>query len=586
MSFNKTYSSYVVIVGFLSLCVGHLCGQEFDAFIDYDPSTGHMSVDHIRDHRSAALEVRSLSAAFNPVASEWLSVFDSSSNNLRFVLRPSGVDTVDFGAMGPINADPAVLAADLCVTGARLAGGQVGDFALRVGAETWPTTCSFAGLPPAPVVPMVTPSSSGQTPSGPFFGNEQEYDAYIDYDPDTGNLSVDHIDSHRTTALEIESLSRAFTPVAFNWQSPYDVSSNEKRFALVLDGADELDLGRIGPIGADPAVLAADLCVRGARLSGGYVGTFAVRVGDNLWPASCSQAGLPSAPVAPALEPGGKVNFDEPFYLDYDSETGMLSVEALGRSTAGFTLSHDGRPFLPWRDRPDIFLAENLPTSLTVWAIEPFETMMLGEVIHPGTPAKELAASMCFHEQGRRGQGDSIFIRSNEELFSTACVRATDAKPLQVEEVLDYIVDPTADVGIVVDEGDQSLVVHVPNVPDGASQPLTRIELKSEVEIFRPGFQTDGTLDGVFDSLTSKSLVKDQPDGFGTVNFGPILLPGVTSDQVENLIQITGLLSGGQPIGSVDVVHWRTVPEPTAYGLLVVILLVGTRRGIVRPSCT
>ncbi|MCA9217554.1 MAG: hypothetical protein KDB27_31010, partial [Planctomycetales bacterium] len=125
------------------------------------------------------------------------------------------------------------------------------------------------------------------------------------------------------------------------------------------------------------------------------------------------------------------------------------------------------------------------------------------------------------------------------------------------------LVGDDVDVGVVVNPENGAFIVHVPDVPDGAVKPLTGIQIESSSPIFVPGAEHVGTLDGPFDSLTLTQLVKRDSRGFSTINFGPILRPGVGADEVESLIQVTGTFDGGAPIASFKIAEFKVVPEPT-----------------------
>ena len=146
---------------------------------------------------------------------------------------------------------------------------------------------------------------------------------------------------------------------------------------------------------------------------------------------------------------------------------------------------------------------------------------------------------------------------------------------------MNEIVDPTVDVGIVVAPENGALIVHVPEIPQGASQPLTQIEIQSTEPLFIPGAQNRETLDGIFDSLSATRLFKSDSSGFGTIDFGPILLPGVTTAQIDSLLEVSGVFADGDAVETAQVVELQFVPEPTTapvFWMTLAAWILGLRR--------
>ena len=143
--------------------------------------------------------------------------------------------------------------------------------------------------------------------------------------------------------------------------------------------------------------------------------------------------------------------------------------------------------------------------------------------------------------------------------------------------------DLDSDIGVFVDPDDGSLVVHVPSDPDGAFKPLTRLEISARSDVFLPRNKLAGTLEVASDLLTGSQLLKIDDNGFGTVNFGPILRHDVSASDLASVFSVSAMFDGGEVAGAVQFVSLATVPEPST-GLICLFsafLILSHRRLVV-----
>ena len=168
-----------------------------------------------------------------------------------------------------------------------------------------------------------------------------------------------------------------------------------------------------------------------------------------------------------------------------------------------------------------------------------------------------------------------MYVRSGDVVHAVTCGAPNDSVDLAAA------MDPDADIGVFVDPDGGHLVVHVPGEPDGAFRPLTRFEISADSEVFLPGNKLAGTLDGAADVLTESRLLKIDENGFGTVDFGPILRDGVSLTDLESVFSVSATFDGGEVASAVQFVNLAIVPEPSN-GLLMmlpaILLLVCRRR--------
>ena len=100
-------------------------------------------------------------------------------------------------------------------------------------------------------------------------------------------------------------------------------------------------------------------------------------------------------------------------------------------------------------------------------------------------------------------------------------------------------------------------------------------------DVFSPGNKLSGALDWKSDTLTASHLLKVDGNGFGSVDFGPILRDGVSLTDLESVFSVSATFDGGEVASAVQFVNLAIVPEPSN-GLLMmlpaILLLVCRRR--------
>ena len=72
--------------------------------------------------------------------------------------------------------------------------------------------------------------------------------------------------------------------------------------------------------------------------------------------------------------------------------------------------------------------------------------------------------------------------------------------------------------------------------------------------------------------MTALKLVKNDSNGFGTVDFGRILMPELATEQIESLLQVSGAFANGTSINSVQIVETRLVPESSSTSLFLLAM--------------
>ena len=394
--------------------------------------------------------------------------------------------------------------------------------------------------------------------------------SFLDYDPVTGSLGISGADdSSAFTTIEIVSPAGVFTRTSPAKNSIFDVYYDYKFFTLVNSGLPSgTDLGPIVADGLDPAELAANICVNGSFLGGGTIQPVAIRNDDSTW------AVAEACPTVP-----GRPHFIEPidFYLDYSSADGHLSIDSTGQPLSLIRLQGIGNERIFGDVRP-AFLTE--PTDsysfsqLTMTSINGFETFDLGtvlsnEIVAESPTVEQLASSLCYRatttELRKSGQ---LYIRS--EGSQTHAVSACGDRITIPQEAFDFLLDPTVDVGIVVDSED-NVIVHVPIQEDSAVAPLVELEIKATEDIFVPAAANSSIFSGPFDLINRNQIQLSNSNGLSTtLNLGPILHPDVDVNELDQLLSIEGTFLGG---AAVEKTAFVVVPEPGGPSIAVAGLL-------------
>ena len=410
----------------------------------------------------------------------------------------------------------------------------------------------------------------------------QEVSGYFDYDPATGSLTFDNLNPETpVNSFELFSTLGVYTGERPTPQSVFDTYQKHKFFTLSPKGLPTYDFGPLMAPGIDPAVLADDLCLTGSRLPSGPLENVELRVGDQTWP--IASPGVSKCPTVPYVERRTIEKID--LFLDYDAESGNLSLDSTDQPLGSIVLRLDRNPgnaeFIG--ERPDLVQNEVdfqdsltfRPEVLSYVKITGVESAYFGPVIAPSISPQELADQLCYRARNiEADEAGTLFVRSGGAAHEVSCKLLKKKPNQQVSaENLNKILDKTVDLGIVIDADEGTLAIHVPEQIDGASEPLTRLEISSTEPIFVPGTSAEGTLDGIFDSLTPTTLIKSDSSGFGTIDFGPILLGGLTVEEFESAVDVTGVFASGGGVNSIQVVGLHTVPEPSATVLFLLMTL-------------
>ncbi|MCA9217555.1 MAG: hypothetical protein KDB27_31015 [Planctomycetales bacterium] len=569
-SVNRFYFAVVALPFVASSSFAQVTG-----YLDYNPASGSLAfVDLAGDDPVTTMKIVSVDGVFTGTRPEASTPFDLFDKHRFFTITPNGLKAETFGPLMARGLNPNDLANDLCLEGTRTDPGaegisHLGNIALRAGNGTWPL--QIGNCPAVPVVPNVMPDSTI---------------SYLDYDPETGTLTFDdrRADDPVTT-IEIVSKQGVFTGARPSASTLFDIYEKHRFFTITPFGLKPDQFGPLMATGLDAEVLASDLCLDGSRTQANRgadsaLGNVDLRVGDGTWPIQIAQC--PAVPHVP------RVTIDPiDFYLDYDPATGALSVDSTSQRLNAIVLRTVQTPLFTG-NAPDLVddrdpLRETLifePRLFSFGDVKGYDTLDVGPIVPADADPKWLASVLCYRARtAEGGETGPLYLRTGGEIFPVSCdykVQAAQVTP----DVLDDIVSDDVDVGVVVEPDSGTLIVHVPEIPDGASKPLTRITIESDSPIFVPGAQLSGVLDGPFDILTEQRLLKKDSTGFSTVNFGPILRPDVEISEIERALHVSGSFLGGGLVQNSQVADLRSVPEPSAAGLVLVtaFLLLFSRR--------
>lgn len=281
MVFFRHSASLRLLIAFAVLFAAANHSNAQQGFLDYDPATGHLALDVMSTTNGfTTFRVRSRTSQF---------LLDSNTNALDggfdvykpgelFKLDPGAFYDIDFGEILTANLPVQDLAGDMCVIGSLSGGGAVNDVYVRSGGQIY-TICDPNANPlptPDQVIPPAPPKPTG--PAQPFF---------IDFNPGTGQLSVESPESIMTT-LEIVSSSGLFNGARpTSLEGPGDVFNPHKVFTLHNRGFQSVNLDNALSPGTTAEELASDLCYSGSVIQGGKLGELYVRADGEVHPVKC-----------------------------------------------------------------------------------------------------------------------------------------------------------------------------------------------------------------------------------------------------------------------------------------------------------
>ncbi|MCA9199376.1 MAG: PEP-CTERM sorting domain-containing protein [Planctomycetales bacterium] len=98
---------------------------------------------------------------------------------------------------------------------------------------------------------------------------------------------------------------------------------------------------------------------------------------------------------------------------------------------------------------------------------------------------------------------------------------------------------------------------------------VTTFELVASEELFVVDNKPTALLGGLFDVFTGVKLFKLDPAGYSDLDWGPVLKPGLTADELGAKLKLSGShLGGGALAGDL-----RVVPEPSSMVMIALGLL-------------
>ena len=426
------------------------------------------------------------------------------------------------------------------------------------------------------LVPVITLIAFANQSSG-------QVHAYLDYDPAFGSLAVDTVStSNAITTFELKSPDQFLIGVdPPTLDGLFDVYVPNRIFKLEPGGFFDIDFGPILSAGLAPQELAANLCVDGSVIQGGALTRVELRSGDGSFPVprQCSfDPDFNPNPVSPGPNPNPRPQLPQSsgssFFLDLDSASGLLAVNSPKSWITTLELTTTSELFMgPKPASLEGIFDVYAPNKIFHLQPNGFQTLDLENALASGVSAETLAREICYRGSG--GASGSLYVRTDGVVHPVAC--GAPAETIDLAAAM----DPNADIGVFIDPEGGNLVVQVPGDPDGAFKPLTHFEISANKDVFLSGNKISGTLDGSSDVLTETRLLKIDQNGFGTIDFGPIIHDGVSLGDLDNLdgvFRVTAIFDGGELVNSVQLVSFATVPEPsTALMLLVAVPLLFRR---------
>ncbi len=370
----------------------------------------------------------------------------------------------------------------------------------------------------------------------------------LSYDPDTGGLTIAPGEFHR---LEIASAGGLFT-------GPPSVAVTEffeGYLSVFPRSAEPLALGSVLPTGLTFDDLSQDLCVEAVRDYQQWnppVLYDVVRLNGQVLhaePVSCSRPPRVFPPFS-----GERTGI-----LQYESATGDLRLRSqtpitalnINSTSELFTGTAREGVFVSWIDvnRPDkLFKLENAGMV----------SLDYGPIMEPGLTNNEFLSDICI--SGAWLGGGYVDLDYAYPNAGTVPIPTCDgnSRPAEVEIKVEY---NTTNGEVAIRAAD----LLTPPVPPGAAAAeeamlMTTLDMRSSSGIFTGG--TTQNLDGPYDQQSPFRILKQDREGFASVNFGPILAKGLTQEFVEQDVTLDVTFFNRSTLRGVEVV---TVPEPSGF---------------------
>jgi hypothetical protein len=381
------------------------------------------------------------------------------------------------------------------------------------------------------------------------------------YDPETGSLtSVPTVDLLRVTSTQ--GLFTGFPTVGvFDFYEHF-------LFVRQWETVEPLEIGPVLATGLADDVLMQDLCVQAFSLSEDLHTQEpydVVRLNGQVLHSEAVQCLTPPREFPPFT--GERTGI-----LQYNSATGDLRLRSQTPITALEIKSKQA--IFTGTANEGVFIGMfdvNRPDKLALIRHSGLIETDFGPLVETGLSNNEFLADICVAGAWLGGG------------YATLDYAYPDAGTVPILPC-DGSAEPTeAEITIQYDVSDGELAISVADLLDlpaplGALEAeeallMTTLDLRSTSGIFS-GVPAQN-LDGPFDSQSAFRILKQDREGFASVNFGPVLAPGLTRDFVTQDVTVDVTFLGGSELAEIKV---ETVPEPNGCLLLWAALGVLLRR--------
>ena len=398
---------------------------------------------------------------------------------------------------------------------------------------------------------QASPALARVLPGG-LLGDQQ---ASVVYWSATGELATDAPADRQFSSINIDSRSGIFTgDPARNLGGSFDNDTNNNIFKATFGGSfASVSFGNVAQPLLDQQFLLEDLAVVGSLVQGGDLGPV-----DLVYFGSAANfnASLRSDVDMNSME----IDFGDVVWHDRVApirfEVSNLSGLGGGSLTASIDLV----------EVQAVRASEVFSTDLS-----PFTNLQPGE-------SRSFVASVDTSEKGR--------FRSDLLLPLANSADPYERELLEVH-LMATVVDPPvgAVVGVTASDGTLPALEYDPLT--GAlslktDEPLTAIHIQSASGIFT-GPTPEGLLEGDFDVHDANGIFKATfGDSFGTVQFGPIMQPGLSYEFLLKDLTVIGSRQRGGGLNNVFLI--TPLPEPPGVVLLAVgaLVIAWARRRIAR----
>ena len=371
----------------------------------------------------------------------------------------------------------------------------------------------------------------------------------LNYEPNPGNLSIDALGEPLTT-VQIQTASPIFTGTRpANLNNFFDVFDPFKIFKLDPVGFDTLDFGSVIEPATTAQRLADQFCVSGSLQAGGPITAASLMADQESFPVEVS-ATCPSPPTVSS----------RPIHFEYNVATGNLQGSVRGApNDPAYTI-------MALRANRDLFVGKkpNSAAGFSDRAIvaigsDGITDFRFGEILEPGLDASAIAESVCLTAKS---------IDASSPRQSAHTINGHPLKTCGSIENADHEFG-TAEVMLRYDPVTGSLAVHSPSIP------IHLMFVQANTPIIKPENADPDVFADPFDLINDSLIRFSEQFGVDGANFGNVLPPGLTQEQIESEISITGRFIGGAFIEPV----W--VPEPNtraaAGGFLAPLIFVARR---------